>query len=110
ADGVGEDHKLFFVNLGGYHPGVFEEFHKKLLIVAVDEAAAEAAAEEDSFFEEGIKLHVDDKQALEEFGDDAPLEVGAWIEPQGFVLCLEKVRSGSSAYPEPVITGYHKVP
>src|SRR5688572_19507954 len=28
--------KLFFINLGGYKPGEFEEFHYKMLAAAVD--------------------------------------------------------------------------
>ncbi|MDO4694588.1 MAG: DUF1543 domain-containing protein, partial [Eikenella sp.] len=28
--------KLFFINLGGYRPGEFEEYHHKMLVVAPD--------------------------------------------------------------------------
>ncbi|MEZ4787008.1 MAG: hypothetical protein R2790_03795 [Flavobacterium haoranii] len=32
--------KLFFINLGGYQPKQFEEFHHKLLIVAISKSDA----------------------------------------------------------------------
>jgi len=41
ADG---QHKLFFVNLGGYDPSEFGELHRNVLIVAADDAAAKAKA------------------------------------------------------------------
>ncbi|MBJ9975023.1 DUF1543 domain-containing protein [Pseudomonas sp. S75] len=34
--------KLFFINLGGYEPGVFGEAHRYLLVTARDKAAAKA--------------------------------------------------------------------
>ena len=38
------DLRLFFVNLGGYRPGQFEELHRNVLIVASDAKAAKARA------------------------------------------------------------------
>ena len=103
--------KIFFVNLGGYQEGVFEEMHKKLFVVAVDEVEAMAIAKRDPFFSDSTSSpHIDDRHALDEFEDDAPVDVGALVEPQGFHVRLEKVRSGSTAYPPTVITGFHRVP
>jgi hypothetical protein len=34
------EHRLFFVNLGGYDPDQFAELHQNVLIVAPDEASA----------------------------------------------------------------------
>ncbi len=36
--------KLFFVNLGGYDPAIFDELHKNILVVAENEAQAKHAA------------------------------------------------------------------
>lgn len=62
--------KLWFVNLGGYQPGVFEEFHQKLLVVAASQAEAVQQAKRHPFFKayhlppHGA-AHIDDKWALE---------------------------------------------
>jgi hypothetical protein len=66
------DQKLFFVNLGGYAPPDFEEYHKKLLIVARDIAEASSIAKEDTFYKSGsrnsspVRSHIDDKFELDE--------------------------------------------
>jgi hypothetical protein len=61
---------LFFINLGGYKLGEFEEFHYKMLIVArnIDEAKTQAKAT--AFFKHtGIKgdaaAHIDDKYGID---------------------------------------------
>src|SRR5579871_3535187 len=41
---TGSDLRLFFVNLGGYRPGQFEELHRNVLIVASDAKGAKARA------------------------------------------------------------------
>lgn len=110
-----DDQKLFFVNLGGYREGTFEEIHKKLFVIAPDQTAAAAIAKDDSFFQEGVNEgkavpHIDDRQMLDVFEDDTPLDVGTMVGPQGFRLSIRKARSGSSNYPKPVITGFHRIP
>lgn len=66
------DHKdersLFFVNLGGYRPGEFEEYHYKILSVgtmaeAVSKAKATAFYRHFGF--EGAVSHVDDKFGID---------------------------------------------
>lgn len=44
--------KLFFINLGGYQRGSFEEFHHKLLIVAATQAEAIKQAKQSTFYKE----------------------------------------------------------
>lgn len=62
---------LFFINLGGYRAGIFEEFHHKLLVVAEDSARAIKSARSTEFFADykmdskGGKSHVDDKMMLD---------------------------------------------
>jgi len=44
--------KLFFINLGGYLAGEFEEFHHKLLIVAPTQAHAIKQAKKSDFYQQ----------------------------------------------------------
>lgn len=63
--------KLFFINLGGYQQGSFEEFHHKLLIVAATQADAIKQAKQSTFYKEftfkdkdspfNAASHIDDK-------------------------------------------------
>lgn len=62
--------KLWFINLGGYQPGIFEEFHQKLLVVAAQQADAIQQAKKHPFFKAyhlppAGAAHIDDKWALE---------------------------------------------
>ncbi len=61
--------KLFFINLGGYKPGEFEEFHYKLLLVANHKGEAIAKAKNTAFYKhtgfEGAVSHVDDKYGVD---------------------------------------------
>lgn len=65
------DLKLFFINLGGYQRGSFEEFHCKLLIVAATQADAIKQAKQSEFYKAftykdkespfNAASHIDDK-------------------------------------------------
>ncbi|MDN3398696.1 DUF1543 domain-containing protein [Psychrobacter sp. APC 3426] len=44
--------KLFFINLGGYQQGSFEEFHHKLLIVAATQTDAIKQAKQSQFYKQ----------------------------------------------------------
>lgn len=65
------DLKLFFINLGGYQQGSFEEFHYKLLIVAANQADAIRQAKQSEFYKQftfkdkaspfNAASHIDDK-------------------------------------------------
>ncbi|WP_350642805.1 DUF1543 domain-containing protein [Psychrobacter sp. HY3-MNA-CIBAN-0198] len=67
--------KLFFINLGGYQQGSFEEFHYKLLIVAATQADAVKQAKQSAFYREftfkdkdspfNAASHIDDKFAVD---------------------------------------------
>lgn len=60
---------LFFLNLGGYKPHEFEEYHYKLLAVAADSAAAVKYAKQSLFYKhtgfKGAASHVDDTYGLD---------------------------------------------
>src|SRR6478672_2112260 len=49
---VAHSNALYFLNLGGYRAGAFEEFHYKSLIVAATKADAIKKAKQTSFYKE----------------------------------------------------------
>lgn len=61
--------KLFFINLGGYKRGEFDELHYKMLIVADTIAEASRLAKETAFYKhngfEGAVSHIDDKYGVD---------------------------------------------
>ncbi len=65
AENNAESAKLFFLNLGGYKPAEFDEFHYKMLAVAQNSAGAIKQAKETAFYKhtgfKGATSHIDDK-------------------------------------------------
>ncbi len=61
--------KLFFINMGGYKPGDFEEYHYKTLAVAQTMGEAVKVAKTSAFYKhynfKGGESHIDDKYALD---------------------------------------------
>lgn len=57
--------RLFFLNLGGYKAGEFEEFHYKVLSVASDKNNATKEAKNTAFFKYLQQSHVDDKYGVD---------------------------------------------
>ncbi|MCD6065627.1 MAG: hypothetical protein K0S33_453 [Bacteroidetes bacterium] len=61
--------KLFFINLGGYKQGEFDEFHYKVLIVAPDKADAIKQAKQTAFYKHvgfsEAPSHIDDKYGVD---------------------------------------------
>lgn len=61
--------QLFFVNLGGYKPHEFDEFHYKMLIATQDKANALQKAKETTFYKhtgyQGAASHIDDKYGVD---------------------------------------------
>ncbi len=57
--------QLYFVNLGGYKPGDFEEYHYKMVIAGPDMAAAVKLSKQTAFYKhmgfKGAESHIDDK-------------------------------------------------
>lgn len=64
GDAAGEL-KLYFVNLGGYKPDEFDEFHYKELIVAPSLAKATEEAKRTVFWKHHRSAHIDDKYGLD---------------------------------------------
>lgn len=90
--------QLYFVNLGGYLPGQFEEFHYKTLVVAETLGKATAQVKKTAFYQDytfdnvdtaksGVATsHVDDKQQLDLddihcVADLLPNDVALTIQP-----------------------------
>jgi hypothetical protein len=70
SEATATDDKLFFLNLGGYRPGEFEEYHYKTLVVANSMAEAVKQAKKSTFYKHynikgGGASHIDDKYALD---------------------------------------------
>lgn len=61
--------QLFFINLGGYKPNEFEEFHYKILAAASDKGTAIQTSRQTSFYKhtgfKGANSHVDDKYGID---------------------------------------------
>jgi Domain of Unknown Function (DUF1543) len=64
-DKIIQENQLFFINLGGYKEGEFEEFHYKILSVAKTVGEATKKSKETSFYKhcgfKGATSHIDDK-------------------------------------------------
>lgn len=76
-----ENLRLFFLNLGGYKAGEFEEFHYRMVVAAADKAGAVKQAKQTAFYKhagfKGAESHIDDKYGVDvddlyEIGDILP--------------------------------------
>ncbi len=63
------DNKLFFINLGGYKQGFFEEFHEQHLMVGTSMGEVIKKVKQTEFYKtmgfEGAVSHVDDKHGVD---------------------------------------------
>lgn len=60
----GSNH-LYFINLGGYQPDSFEEWHHKLITVQSGKAGAIEAAKASVFYKNAAGSHVDDQYGVD---------------------------------------------
>ena len=62
-------YRLFFLNLGGYKPNEFEEFHYKMIVVAPNKGEAVKQAKETAFYKHtgfgDANSHIDDKYGVD---------------------------------------------
>lgn len=69
VDNISQTHQLFFINLGGYKQGEFDEFHYKMIVAAADKAEAVKRAKSTAFYKhtqfDGAKSHIDDKYGVD---------------------------------------------
>lgn len=63
------EHHLYFLNLGGYKPNEFEEYHYKMLAVSKKMASAIKSAKKTSFYKhcgfDGAISHIDEKYGID---------------------------------------------
>jgi|SRR5580692_7557897 hypothetical protein len=64
-----QSQRLFFINLGGYKPDEFDEFHYKMIIAAPDKGEAIRKAKHTAFYRHtgftGAESHIDDKYGVD---------------------------------------------
>lgn len=100
-------HKLFFLNLGGYKPEVFDEFHYKMLAVATNKGDAVKQAKQTAFYKHtgftGAPSHIDDKWGVDvddvyEINDILPA-----ADRDQFAICIEPAATTTT---DPLQLGY----
>ncbi len=104
--------RLFFINLGGYKQGEFEELHRKFFVVAANVSEAMKKAKAHEFMKEyaadnigkGATPHLDDQHKIDFEADDI-ICVSDQLD-NAYVLQLEQVES----HPEnELVIGYVKL-
>lgn len=99
--------KLFFINLGGYREGEFDEPHYKLLIVAKDKAEALKQAKQTAFYKHtgfaGAPSHIDDKYGVDV--DDA-FEINDVLAAGLKALYQLEITPASDLEADPLTLGY----
>ena len=71
ADDFSVENQLYFLNLGGYKPGEFEEYHYKMLAIGSKMSFAIKKAKKSVFYihygfeGKGAESHIDDKYGLD---------------------------------------------
>lgn len=68
-EAIEKEEQLFFLNLGGYKEGEFEEYHYKVLVVAKTKAEAIKKAKQTTFYKhcgfKGGESHIDDQYGID---------------------------------------------
>lgn len=69
SDNCRQELKLFFLNLGGYKRGEFEEYHYKMLVAGHNKTEAIQQAKQTAFYKhtgfKGATSHIDDKYGVD---------------------------------------------
>lgn len=64
-----QEEQLFYLNLGGYKEGEFEEYHYKVIVVAKTKAVAIKKTKQTTFYKhcgfKGAESHIDDKYGID---------------------------------------------
>ncbi len=95
------DNNLYFLNLGSYKPGEFEEYHYKMLTVSSTLATAIKESKKTAFYKhfgfKGATSHIDDKYGIDV--DDA-YKVNDLLSPKLKSLYQIKITSSESKIDE----------
>lgn len=100
--------QLFFINLGGYKPNEFEEYHYKMLSVAKDKGEAIQISKQTAFYKhtgfKGASSHVDDKYGIDVDDMYAIEDILAPVFKQKYSLHITK--SASTVKDDELHLGY----
>jgi len=111
TDNTTTGQRLFFINLGGYKPDEFDEFHYKMIIAAPDKGVAVRKAKESAFYRHtgftGAESHIDDKYGVDvddiyDIQDILPEAVKA-------SHCLRLTDTAGSDREDPIRLGYFQL-
>jgi hypothetical protein len=104
--------QLFFINLGGYKEGEFDEFHYKVLAVGADKGEAVRISKQTAFYKHTshgkANSHIDDKYGVDV---DDIYEIRDILSPEfksRYSLQIQKLTDGN-AEPDPIHLGYFKL-
>jgi hypothetical protein len=103
--------RLFFINLGGYKPGEFEEFHYKIITAATDKNAAIRAVKQTAFYRHtGFKTppsHIDDKYGIDV---DDMYEIKDILSPSKQTMYRIRLDPAGPGHPEDLLhLGYFPI-
>lgn len=110
ADSQGQEHQLFFINLGGYKKDLFDEPHFKIITVQPNKAAAFAFAKSTDFFQEvhfpGAESHIDDKYGVDV---DDLYQIDEILPPHQKEKFRLRITSGTTLPADEIHLGYFKL-
>lgn len=102
---------LYFINLGGYRPGHFNEFHEKLIVAESSPAGAVRRAKQTDFYKKmgfpAAMSHVDDKYGVDVDEIHAVEDILPHRFREKFSIILEK--SNAEIQENPMKVGYIKI-
>jgi hypothetical protein len=102
------DARLFFINLGGYKPNEFEEYHYKMVIAAQNKSEAIKQAKATAFYKhtgfKGAASHIDDKYGIDidDFYEINEILYQPLKEKYSIIL----IRNENLVPPDPLALGY----
>ncbi len=103
--------KLFFINLGGYKPQEFDEYHYRMLIVATNKGEAIKKAKETVFYKhtgfKGAPSHIDDKYGIDVDDIYAIEDVLPQETKNKFSIHIKKIISNNLIEEDKLNLGYY---
>jgi hypothetical protein len=103
--------RLFFINLGGYKPDEFDEFHYKMIVAAPDKGEAIRKAKATAFYRHtgfrGAESHIDDKYGVDVDDIYAIEEILPTAVKDQYTLRL--TQSIGDGLPDPIRLGYFQL-
>jgi hypothetical protein len=106
--------KLFFINLGGYKAGAFDEFHYKVLVVAESISEANKLATESTFclhhpgLSKNSLPHVDDKYGVDVDDSYQVAEILPAYLKEEYSILIEDILFEKDPTEDPISLGYQR--